>query len=641
MRYLLRAILSGSSTFGLALVVGCGAASDHPAAYDTPREFRVERSITSAAPRHLASAEPARLEITFAHECARLSDAEQAVAPVAARDALPRSVFTVRPALPLATDEPTPNPALVVPPTDRGPDPLLAGAAQAPSPQETVGEWTPTEDGASAHANSPVVRIPSPDHWKLARRLADAQDWEVAAPQAPLPPSDEAEPSEPIVSDLEAAPEEVTLDELVQPEPPAPLDASDSQETPPHAPAPAATDPSNAILVTPEANGPDSHWPSTILPLPPVDGFQPPALSAPLPDETVGLPTPVEAAPPVTQPTKVVPPARQLDTAPQARPIPGIAPQRSAEMEAVSRLAHSRVQNGFALAQRGAIFAARSEFIQALRLLAQAKDTEQHTNRHSQALADGLRAIDEADDLLPSGSRLEADLDLASAIVGHRTPVLHGVDTSRMTVTSALQQYYTFAQEQLALAGDGEPVASMALYGLGKLHATLARHPSTNVKSPEPKSMIYHQAALLVDGRNYLAANDLGVLQVRLGRLKDAREAFLHSLSQQPQAQTWQNLSAVHRHLGETDLAEQAHRRAEEMARATNAHVANDTKATSPNSVVWVDPSEFSGVPKTAVRPTSPEAANRLKPEAESGGASGFKQFLPPWGADKNENKRK
>jgi len=358
----------------------------------------------------------------------------------------------------------------------------------------------------------------------------------------------------------------------------------------------------------------------------------------PLPNEaSAPVPPPAERA--VPEPVNS-PPARELDAAPLARPIPGAAPRRTAEMEAVARLAFTRVQGGFALAQRGALFAARSEFIGAMRLLAQAKDTEQHTNRHSQALAAGLRAIEEADSLLPHGSHLEADLDLQSAIAGHRTPVLHGMETSNLTVTAALQQYYTYAQEQLALAGDGEPVASMALYGMGKIHAALARQPSTNVKAAEPKSMIFHQAALLIDGRNYLAANDLGVLLVRLGRLPDAREAFLHSLSQQAQTHTWNNLSAVHRQLGETQLAEQAHQRGEQLARHGNQAAAAGGAADQPNAVTWVDPSEFAGgTPQTARRP-KPTDSERLKPVPESKEAPVLERILP-WTANKNTNNRK
>lgn len=673
MRYLLRAFFTGSSALGLAMVVGCGAASDH-SAYDDAGEFHVPRSIASAEPERLVADDRLAIDIAYADDCSRLTNEEASVAPVGAREALPRSVFVVQPAEPVAVEaqpiEATPIAKLVLPPTDRGVDLQSPGIEPAPAPSEAVGSWTPPVVDAAAKQESPVMRIPpAPRDWDVEQRLADARGW--AAPQlsesaharrvpviaaAPLVVA-ALEPTmvapQPAI-EAEAAPSDVPS-LAIEAEPPAAVELAEPVVAPPVAPIEvpepvyeqdpvqepievSEQTPLNPILLTPESDGPDSHWPSTLVPLPPIERGQELAPEPPLPNEAsapVLPPAESDVPPPVT-----APPARELGSAPLARPIPGLAPQRTAEMEAVSRLAFARVQGGFVLAQRGALFAARSEFIGAMRLLAQAKDTEQHTNRHSQALAAGLRAIEEADSLLPSGSQLEADLDLHTAIAGHRTPVLHGTDASNMTVTAALQHYYTYAQEQLALSGDGEPVASMALYGLGKIHAALARQPSTNVKAAEPKSMIFHQAALLIDGRNYLAANDLGVLLVRLGRLPDAREAFLHSLSHQSQAHTWNNLSAVHRQLGETQLAEQAHQRGEQLAQQGRKAVASGTAVDEPNAVTWVDPSEFAaGTPQTAQRP-SPAEAERLKPIPEPKATPMLERILP-WTANKNTNSRK
>jgi hypothetical protein len=56
------------------------------------------------------------------------------------------------------------------------------------------------------------------------------------------------------------------------------------------------------------------------------------------------------------------------------------------------------------------------------------------------------------------------------------------------------------------------------LHGLGKAYAILGRDALGTTVMGEPKAMVFHQAALLVDSRNYLAANDLGVLLCRMGR---------------------------------------------------------------------------------------------------------------------------
>ena len=52
----------------------------------------------------------------------------------------------------------------------------------------------------------------------------------------------------------------------------------------------------------------------------------------------------------------------------------------------------------------------------------------------------------------------------------------------------------------------------MALRSLGKLHAAMAEKGSSEMALPEAKAITFFQAALLVCPRNYLAANDLGVL---------------------------------------------------------------------------------------------------------------------------------
>ncbi|PHS08725.1 MAG: hypothetical protein COA78_12480, partial [Blastopirellula sp.] len=61
-------------------------------------------------------------------------------------------------------------------------------------------------------------------------------------------------------------------------------------------------------------------------------------------------------------------------------------------IEAIRGRAQSLTDHGFSLAQRGAFFSARAEFIQALRLLTQTLDTEHQTHRFGQALANGLLA---------------------------------------------------------------------------------------------------------------------------------------------------------------------------------------------------------------------------------------------------------
>jgi hypothetical protein len=101
--------------------------------------------------------------------------------------------------------------------------------------------------------------------------------------------------------------------------------------------------------------------------------------------------------------------------------------------------------------------------------------------------------------------------------------------------------------------------------------------------------MVFYQAALAVDARNYLAANELGVLLARYGQLQEARQALVHSISTRPHAQGWQNLAIVHRRLGETELAKLAENERELIAKSPAAAPRTSTD----QLIEWVDPTTF------------------------------------------------
>jgi len=284
--------------------------------------------------------------------------------------------------------------------------------------------------------------------------------------------------------------------------------------------------------------------------------------------------------------------------------------QRSKQLEQIARQADRQTRHGFELAGCKAYFAARAEFIRALRLVAQGLDSEDQTTTHSRSLAAALTAINEADDFLPQRSALEADLDIPAIIDGHRTPVLKDADSRKLTPMLALKCYLTFAQEQLA-AGCGREIAgSMALHGLGKLHAALAGKGTISIRATQPKAIVFYQAALLVDPLNQMASNDLGVLLAGCGNYPEARTALEHSLSICPRSATWQNLAEVYRRLGEPERAGRADRLATAARKAENtrrkAHY-----GTSHQHVRWVDPNTFakSYAKNSSLRPPAPARA--------------------------------
>lgn len=313
---------------------------------------------------------------------------------------------------------------------------------------------------------------------------------------------------------------------------------------------------------------------------------------APEPAPTMRLPQAPVIAPPEEHP--VAPPT---STQPQLgkRRIAGPAgPRRLAVLQtpsealgAVERQADAHIRRGFELGAKGSLFAAREEFLSALSVLVNALDAAGNTTFHATALSTGLTALDEADDFMPSraaGTPPRSVIDVASR---HQTTIFHERDQAAVPPLVAVQRYYTYAQQQLSAAVEAQDVGSRALYGLGKTYTALSRDSQSSIRHGDSKSVVWHQAALMANSENYAAANDLGVLLARWGKLPEARDLLHHSLALRPSAEGWQNLAAVHRALGEVDLAEAAaHEAAAIRARRPVA-------SAGPYQIQWVSPDAF------------------------------------------------
>jgi tetratricopeptide (TPR) repeat protein len=297
-------------------------------------------------------------------------------------------------------------------------------------------------------------------------------------------------------------------------------------------------------------------------------------------------------------PTSAPPNAAPHDAAPQ----PWLFPQATTDAsdnrllpirvpttgnrQAVNERALELTRRGVEAAHRGAVFSAQADFLQALRMIADILDGEMGDNAHSQALRQAVVALQEADDFATSGSAWDTPLQLGHRVASHRTPVLKGAELEHLAPLAAIEQYYQYAQHQLAVAGGDEPAASVTLYAMGRLQEALTEPTSPRRLLAAPRAMACYQAALLVDRRNHLAANELGVLLAQHGRLQDARRVLLHGVSQHSDPAAWHNLATVHERLGESDLAQLA-RHEHEFASRQAAAVPEDRR------VQWLSPESF------------------------------------------------
>jgi tetratricopeptide (TPR) repeat protein len=268
------------------------------------------------------------------------------------------------------------------------------------------------------------------------------------------------------------------------------------------------------------------------------------------------------------------------------------------------------VQRGTGLAERGALFAARTEFIQVLRRLAQGKDAAVNSDAHSRSLAAGLRALDEAEDFVPDGVQLEAEMSIRSVASSHRTRVL--AEEGEVTPFDAVTMYHTFAQDQLAKAAAGERAGSMALYGLGRVHARLAAQSDDDAAQIRAATTMY-AASLAACPDNYLAANELGVLVCRAGRAQDATELFQQAINFVPTATAYHNLAMAQQKMGMH--SQSAANEQESLRLATLERARGDVSRRA--GVRWVAPEDMARTSQT--NQWTAENVSRGEPEVAEG----------------------
>ena len=260
-------------------------------------------------------------------------------------------------------------------------------------------------------------------------------------------------------------------------------------------------------------------------------------------------------------------------------------------MQPLGHRAANHVNYGFALAARGAVFSAEAEFIQALALIAESRDDATATRHHTRALEAGLVAVDEANDFVPDDAQLRPELNVSMIIAGHRTPVIRGLPREALEACTAIrvqQEYYSFAQDSLLQAVGHHSVASQAFYALARLQNALCKGPGGKRRASGPRSLLLHRLALITDGKNYKAANEIGVLLTRYGMLAEARRVLIHSVSLSERPQTLYNLSVVLERLGDRQAADELRSRSKDLN-----HGASLPASEIARNVYWTKPEEF------------------------------------------------
>jgi tetratricopeptide (TPR) repeat protein len=284
------------------------------------------------------------------------------------------------------------------------------------------------------------------------------------------------------------------------------------------------------------------------------------------------------------------------------------------------------VQRGYVLAERGALFAARTEFVQVLRRVAQAKDVAASSAEHSQALAAGLRALDEAEDFVPDGVQLEAELDVETTASAHRTPALEGLPACILPHEAA-DKYHRYARQQLAMAVAGEQAGSMALYGLGRIDAQLAARREDDLRFVRG-AMTMYAAALEACPQNHLAANELGVLECRTGQPAEAVRLFERTIDFAPSATAYHNLAVAQQRLGRHAEAQANEQESQRLAAWERSRGALSRRA----GVRWVSPDEMARVAQPALVTPATSADAQPAPKSPWQRTVELARSIPPRG---------
>ncbi|HEV7278719.1 MAG TPA: hypothetical protein VGN57_00790 [Pirellulaceae bacterium] len=295
-----------------------------------------------------------------------------------------------------------------------------------------------------------------------------------------------------------------------------------------------------------------------------------------------------------------------------------------AQLGVVAEQARAQVQEGMGLAERGAFFSARSNFVNALRTIAQALDGDSKRPVHAEALAMGLDALQEANDFAARQDSRGAGVEVATVASEHRTAALTREQAATATPNDAMRAYYSFAAEALSRCGGSSETAAEALFQLGKLQTFLVEQDDLGSTAAIPRSTALFHAALAVSPRHARAGNELGFLLAKSGDYANARSMLQRAVASEPLAEAWHNLAIVHERLGETDLAGQARDRFTAIAAVQGGADAALDPYASPR-VTWVAPETMKAPPAETFpnqnAPASADATTRTaRPESDGSG---------------------
>ncbi|WP_443217400.1 tetratricopeptide repeat protein [Rhodopirellula sp. P2] len=375
-------------------------------------------------------------------------------------------------------------------------------------------------------------------------------------------------------------------------------------------------------------------WQPRPLALPPTSATAP-AWKPPSPQPTVVAPSPppvtiimTAPAPPAEEPPTITR-RRQVNSDGSAtaslgrsqqtfsRPMPASDPiNHHARTAELAQSAVDQLRSAHFAARRGAFHSAKESATQTLRIIASLRDSQTGGNLHTTQLNEAITAIRESTDF--TGRYGPVDQAALNRLVEvHKTPALHGVNTSTLTAERAIEAYLNYARQRWVEATIGGPLAAEATMILADLEAATLT-PQSNSDLTEARSrlhaselaLMYRRAAVEIGPDNPQATAELGRNLLRRSMPAIAKELLLLSVQQKPTRQSVEDLMRAASQSGDAQLAAEC----QQQLASTNLPSELPVQMMSPSQFAKTH-QQFAAVNHTpAQRPSSPSNVRAGQP---------------------------
>jgi len=285
---------------------------------------------------------------------------------------------------------------------------------------------------------------------------------------------------------------------------------------------------------------------------------------------------------------------------------------RQASPPEVELRANGATNQGKALATRGAYFAAKEEFLNALMMIAESNDRVFANRAYTSSLTAGLTALKESEDFATTPRRRDHSRNLRLVLGSHETKIIDPDHVEGLSFSKASEMYCQFAQMQIEQAIGQSSAGSSALFYLSRLLSTAPELRGAPVVSGDNVKRAMLLASLTANPSNFEAANELGVLFYSEAWYRPAVHWFATALrSSGGNKLFWQNLAKSHARIAETtqDVQEKAeHARLAKLA-SQEIGLAPKLDGSSVSLAGWVSAEQFqtnSAIPASSFNQQAP-----------------------------------